>query len=81
MEWSRISQAIELGRRDIAAAIDLARSTDEPVFIGADGVLVANRAAETAAPQYSLEDFVVGASRPNGVDGRIRLLAPLSASP
>jgi predicted acylesterase/phospholipase RssA len=36
MEWSRISQAIELGRRDIEAAIEQAQSTDEPVFIGAD---------------------------------------------
>ena len=35
MEWSKISQAIALGRRDIAAAIDLAQSTEEPVFIGA----------------------------------------------
>jgi len=34
MEWSRISQAIELGRRDIAAAIEQASSTDESVFIG-----------------------------------------------
>jgi predicted acylesterase/phospholipase RssA len=34
MEWSKISQAIELGRRDIEVAIDLARSTDEPIFIG-----------------------------------------------
>jgi len=35
MEWSRISQAIELGRRDIASAIVQAQSTDESVFIGA----------------------------------------------
>jgi predicted acylesterase/phospholipase RssA len=34
MEWSRISQAIELGRRDIGSAIERATSTDEPVFIG-----------------------------------------------
>ena len=34
MEWSRIRQAIELGRRDIEAAIDLAQSTDAPVFVG-----------------------------------------------
>ena len=34
MEWSRISQAIELGRRDIEAAIEQAQSTDGPVFIG-----------------------------------------------
>ena len=34
MEWSRISKAIELGRRDIESAIELATSTDEPVFIG-----------------------------------------------
>jgi predicted acylesterase/phospholipase RssA len=34
MEWSRIRQAIELGRRDIAAAIERATSTNEPVFIG-----------------------------------------------
>lgn len=38
MEWSKISQAIELGRRDIAAAIELATSTDEPVFIGQAGL-------------------------------------------
>ena len=35
MDWSRISQAIELGRRDIATAIEQAQSTDEPVFVGA----------------------------------------------
>ena len=35
MEWSKISQAIELGHRDIAAAIDRAQSTDKSVFIGA----------------------------------------------
>jgi predicted acylesterase/phospholipase RssA len=35
MEWSRISRAIELGRRDIASAIEQAQSTDGPVFIGA----------------------------------------------
>ena len=34
MEWSKISQAIELGRKDIEVAIDLAQSTDEQVFIG-----------------------------------------------
>ena len=34
MEWSRISQAIELGRRDIEAAIDEVRSHDGPVWIG-----------------------------------------------
>ncbi len=34
MEWSRIRQAIELGRRDIAAAIEQAGSGDGPVFIG-----------------------------------------------
>jgi predicted acylesterase/phospholipase RssA len=34
MEWSRISQAIELGRRDINSAIEQATSPDEPVFIG-----------------------------------------------
>jgi len=37
MEWSKISQAIDLGRRDIEAAIELARSTDEPVFVGQAG--------------------------------------------
>ena len=35
MEWSRISRAIELGRRDIEAAIERTRSTDRSVFIGA----------------------------------------------
>jgi predicted acylesterase/phospholipase RssA len=35
MEWSKISQAIDLGRKDIEVAIDLAHSSDEPVFIGA----------------------------------------------
>ena len=34
MEWSKISQAIELGRKDIEVAIDQATSTDEPVFVG-----------------------------------------------
>ena len=34
MEWSKISQAIELGRRDIESAIEQTDSTDEPVFIG-----------------------------------------------
>jgi predicted acylesterase/phospholipase RssA len=34
MEWSKISQAIDLGRRDINSAIERATSTDEPVFIG-----------------------------------------------
>ena len=34
MEWSKISQAIELGRRDMVAAIDVARSHDGSVFIG-----------------------------------------------
>ena len=34
MEWSKISRAIELGRRDMVAAIDVARSHDGPVFIG-----------------------------------------------
>ncbi len=37
MEWSRISQAIELGRRDMAAAIEQALEHDRPVFIGAGG--------------------------------------------
>ena len=40
MEWSRISQAIELGRRDIETAIEQAQSTDGPVFIGAHSVLL-----------------------------------------
>jgi predicted acylesterase/phospholipase RssA len=35
MDWSRISEAIELGRRDIETAIEQAQSTDGPVFIGA----------------------------------------------
>jgi predicted acylesterase/phospholipase RssA len=34
MEWSKISRAIELGRRDIEVAIEFAQSTDEPVFVG-----------------------------------------------
>lgn len=34
MDWSRISQAIELGRRDIASAIEKVQSSDGPVFIG-----------------------------------------------
>ena len=34
MEWSRISQAIELGRRDMAAAIEQAAEHNRPVFIG-----------------------------------------------
>ena len=37
MEWSRIRQAVELGRRDMAVAIEQARSTDGPVFIGSAG--------------------------------------------
>ena len=41
MEWSKISQAIALGRRDIEAAIDLAQSTEEPVFIGAAATISA----------------------------------------
>jgi predicted acylesterase/phospholipase RssA len=39
MEWSRISQAIELGRRDIESAIEKSRSDNRPVFIGADNGL------------------------------------------
>ena len=35
MEWSRISQGIELGRRDIETAIERAQSTEGPVFVGA----------------------------------------------
>jgi NTE family protein len=34
MEWSKIRRAIDLGKRDIQFAIDLATSTDEPVFVG-----------------------------------------------
>ena len=34
MEWSRIRLAIELGRRDIAAAIERSQSDDRPVFVG-----------------------------------------------
>jgi hypothetical protein len=37
MDWSKISQAIELGRRDIEAAIEQALDHDRPVFIGASG--------------------------------------------
>ncbi len=40
MEWSRIRQAIELGRRDMEAAIERTRSTDRSVFIGADNDLL-----------------------------------------
>jgi predicted acylesterase/phospholipase RssA len=35
MDWSKISQAIELGRCDMEAAIEKARSNNGPVFIGA----------------------------------------------
>jgi predicted patatin/cPLA2 family phospholipase len=35
MEWSRIRQAVELGRRDIEAAIEKSRSDNRAVFIGA----------------------------------------------
>jgi predicted acylesterase/phospholipase RssA len=35
MEWSKIRRAIDLGRKDIETAIELATSTDEPVFVGA----------------------------------------------
>jgi predicted acylesterase/phospholipase RssA len=35
MEWARIRQAIELGRRDIESAIEQAASTDTSVFVGA----------------------------------------------
>jgi len=34
MKWSKIGKAIELGHRDIAAAIDQATSSDVPVFVG-----------------------------------------------
>ena len=34
MDWSRISRAIELGRCDMAVAIERARENDRPVFIG-----------------------------------------------
>ncbi len=40
MEWSKISLAIELGRRDIETAIEQTQSTDGPVFIGADSGLL-----------------------------------------
>jgi len=36
MEWSKISRAIELGRRDIETAIRNARSTDGTVSVGID---------------------------------------------
>jgi predicted acylesterase/phospholipase RssA len=43
MEWSKISRAIDLGRRDIEVAIDRATSTDGPVFVGsAEGTLAAH---------------------------------------
>ena len=35
MEWAKIRQAIDLGRRDIETAIDLAVAGNDPVFIGA----------------------------------------------
>ena len=34
MEWSKIRQAIDLGRRDIESAIELATTSDQPVVIG-----------------------------------------------
>jgi len=37
MDWARIRQAVELGRRDMGAAIEQARSSDGPVFIGDAG--------------------------------------------
>jgi len=52
MEWSRISQAIELGRRDIASAIEQAQSTDQPVFIG-EARSIAKRIPDT---RYRIPD-------------------------
>ncbi len=40
MEWSRISRTIDLGRRDMEAAIEKARSNDPFVFIGVGADLV-----------------------------------------
>jgi len=40
MEWSRISQAIELGRRDIEAAIERSQIDDQNVVIGGDSGLL-----------------------------------------
>jgi predicted acylesterase/phospholipase RssA len=34
MEWSKIIQAIDLGRRDIETAIELAQTTDKPIHVG-----------------------------------------------
>ena len=39
MEWSKIGQAIEQGRRDIETAIEKATSRDGPVYVGAAGDL------------------------------------------
>jgi len=36
MEWSKISQAIELGRQDIGAAIEEAAKTEGPVVVGSE---------------------------------------------
>jgi predicted acylesterase/phospholipase RssA len=34
MEWSKISRAIDLGRRDMETTIEKARSTEDNVFVG-----------------------------------------------
>jgi predicted acylesterase/phospholipase RssA len=38
MAWKPISETIEIGRRDIEAAIEIAQSTDDPVFVGQAGL-------------------------------------------
>jgi predicted acylesterase/phospholipase RssA len=48
MAWSKISLAIERGRRDILSAIDLAQSTNGPVFIGAAKSIAENLPADHA---------------------------------
>lgn len=40
MEWSKISRAIDLGRRDIETAIACARSSEAPVAVGLDPALL-----------------------------------------
>ncbi len=40
MEWTKISRAIDLGRRDMESAIASARRNDNPVAIGLDPTLL-----------------------------------------
>jgi len=48
MEWSKIRQAIELGRRDIESAIEQTTSGDGTVFIGASRAMAGNVPADQA---------------------------------